>query len=218
MSGASPSEGIGVPHAEVVVAAVQELAGLRPIFHSEADFQLAFAWTVQQRNPKARVRLETRPVPSLPWRVDCDLSIGGIRHFVEVKYKTAKVDVEVKGETFTLPHHGAHLVGRYDVVADLARVERLTVEVQGAVGHVVALSNDPMYWRVPSRPPGSDAAFRIHEGAALRGMRDWTGAPGTRAHRKEPIPLDGDYQCRWRDYSALAGKQWRWLHLFVDRR
>jgi hypothetical protein len=33
----------------------------RPVFHPEADFQLAFAWELQRAHPSARIRLETRP-------------------------------------------------------------------------------------------------------------------------------------------------------------
>lgn len=41
------------------------LAARRPIFHSEADFQHAFAWQVQIDHPDARIRLETRPRPGV---------------------------------------------------------------------------------------------------------------------------------------------------------
>lgn len=35
------------------------LARLRPVFHSEADFQQAFAWEARVLDPSLRVRLET---------------------------------------------------------------------------------------------------------------------------------------------------------------
>lgn len=35
--------------------ALRTLAQLRPVFHSEADFQLALAWHVQQQDPKMLV-------------------------------------------------------------------------------------------------------------------------------------------------------------------
>lgn len=40
---------------------LRELPRLRLVFHSEADFQLALAWQVQQHDPAMLVRLETRP-------------------------------------------------------------------------------------------------------------------------------------------------------------
>jgi len=39
------------------------LARVRPLFHSEADFQHAFAWQLHSADPDARIRLETRPRP-----------------------------------------------------------------------------------------------------------------------------------------------------------
>jgi hypothetical protein len=44
-----------------VGAAVTALAADRPVFHSEADLQLALAWQLQEADPTARIRLETRP-------------------------------------------------------------------------------------------------------------------------------------------------------------
>ena len=51
------------------------LAGLsakRPVFHSEADFQHAFAWEVHLLDPRIEVRLETHPEPNV--RLDLLLS------------------------------------------------------------------------------------------------------------------------------------------------
>jgi hypothetical protein len=40
---------------------LQALASDRPLFHSEADFQFALAWHIQQAIPVAQIRLEYRP-------------------------------------------------------------------------------------------------------------------------------------------------------------
>lgn len=48
--------------ADDVIALLPGLAGERPVFHSEADFQQALAWAVHVAHPGLRVRLETRPV------------------------------------------------------------------------------------------------------------------------------------------------------------
>ena len=44
------------------VTLMATLAAKRPAFASEADFQLALGWLIQERHPAARVRLEYRPV------------------------------------------------------------------------------------------------------------------------------------------------------------
>ncbi len=41
--------------------ALGRLSAVRPIFHSEADFQHALAWTIQLQHPDATIRLEIRP-------------------------------------------------------------------------------------------------------------------------------------------------------------
>ena len=60
------------------------LARVRPLFHSEADFQHAFAWQLRSAHPDARIRLETRPRPGV--RLDVMALIGGRRVAVELKY------------------------------------------------------------------------------------------------------------------------------------
>lgn len=57
----------GVDLVRQLAAVMGDLAGLRPVFHSEADFQLALAWQVQHADPHATVRLETRPSPVSTW-------------------------------------------------------------------------------------------------------------------------------------------------------
>jgi hypothetical protein len=39
----------------LVAEAMDELACARPLFHSEADFQLALGWTIQAQHPAARI-------------------------------------------------------------------------------------------------------------------------------------------------------------------
>lgn len=41
--------------------------GGRPVFHSEADFQYAFAWELQRTSPSVQIRLETLPVRASTW-------------------------------------------------------------------------------------------------------------------------------------------------------
>jgi len=72
------------------------------VFHSEADFQQAFAWEVRTQDPTVRVRLETRPAPGL--RLDLLLisKDGQRRTAVELKYLTRLWTGEFAGERFEL--------------------------------------------------------------------------------------------------------------------
>lgn len=128
---------------------LRRLAVARPVFHSEADLQHAFAWQAHLAQPGGRVRLETQPVPGL--RLDVLISSGdGSSHSaVELKYLTRGWVGGVAGERFALKNHGAQDIRCYDVVKDMQRVESVVSGRPDWNGAVVCLTNDPSYWRKP---------------------------------------------------------------------
>jgi hypothetical protein len=181
------------------------LAAARPVFHSEADFQLAFAWQVQLMDPAMRVRLETRPAPGL----HLDLAFGrpdlGRSSAVELKYLTRKWIGEVYGERYELKDHGAQDNRSYDVVKDICRVEQFVVSGIVTDGTVIVLTNDGAYWRPPKVNDVADAAaFRTGEGVVLNGRRHWVkDRTGSGSERESPLELRGRYVLHWADYSTL---------------
>ncbi len=200
-------------------AVLARLAALRPVFHSEADFQQAFAWEVRMQDPTVHVRLETRPAPGM--RLDLLLtSEDGLRRSaVELKYLTRLWTGEHAGERFELKDQGAQDIRAHDVVKDIVRVEKFVAAMPGSNGAVVCVGNDPSYWNAPThgRPTNADA-FRLHEGVVLHGTRAWgplTGA-GTSRGREEPLPLVGTYRMAWSDYSALPGPRGVFRTLVVE--
>lgn len=90
---------------------LERLAGTRPLFHSEADFQHALAWQIQLDNPTASVRLETRPQRGI--HLDVLIQLGGERIAIELKYLVARFEGVVGGELFDLPNQGAHDISRH---------------------------------------------------------------------------------------------------------
>lgn len=195
------------------------LAARRPIFHSEADFQLALAWEVQLSLPKAQIRLEKR-VANKP-RIELDVLIlaEGRRMALELKYPKHKIEVEVSGELFALPT-GASDVERYDVWRDVVRLERLCAEGTVDEGCALVLTNSPAFWSPPPRSvrTGYDA-FRVHSGREASGTLDWgpTAGPGTRAGRTQPLTLADAYIMRWRSFSEVGtpGVELRYLPIMV---
>jgi hypothetical protein len=180
------------------------LAVRRPVFHSEADFQHAFAWQVQLEHPEARIRLETRPRPGV--RLDVLVVLNGRRIALELKYLLRRLTVTVDDELFDLPSQGAQDVRRYDFIKDISRLEVLRADDAADDCFAVALTNDPSYWNATQREDVTDAAFRIPEGRQLAGVVEWaahTGA-GTMRGRESSIPLRGAYALEWRDYSRLS--------------
>jgi hypothetical protein len=193
------------------------LARGRPLFHSEADFQHAFAWQLHSAYPDARIRLETRPRPGM--RLDIMALIDGRRVAVELKYLLRHLTTTVEDEIFNLPFQSAQDVRRYDFLKDLARLEVLLGDGIADDGFAVALTNDPSYWQGGNRQDVADAAFRLGEGREVAGALAWaahTGA-GTMRGRESAIELTGRYELRWRDFSRLEGGRYgSFLYLIVQ--
>ena len=197
-----------------------ELALRRPVFHSERDFQHAFALQLQLRHPRAQIRLEPRPRRGV--HLDLLIHASGERTAVELKYPLAGFQGAAGGESFDLPHQSANDIGRHDVIGDIVRVETLLADGYADRGYVLVLTNDGSYWRSSPRPDTIDAAFRIHEGRVLEGTLSWAARAGrgTTSGRDIPLALTGQYPCHWRDYSqatASSGRlaQFRYLLLAV---
>jgi hypothetical protein len=78
------------------------IANKRPIFHSEADFQHAFAWEIHQKLPNASVRLEL-PVQVKNQYLHIDVWIKNPNEVlaVELKYKTRGLSVHFRRRTIS---------------------------------------------------------------------------------------------------------------------
>ncbi len=113
------------------------LAAERPIFHSEADFQHAFAWLLHREYPELAVRLEV-PLRVGEKTIHVDLLAAGVQTIaVELKYKTRAVGVDVAGEEFRVSSHAAQDLGRYDFIKDIERLELLAKARRCVVGYAV---------------------------------------------------------------------------------
>lgn len=150
---------------------LKELAGKRPIFHSEADFQFALAWKIKELCNVKDVRLEY-PFPrnNETWYVDIVVILHDRTMVpIELKYKRAKLPdfkIEQDGytETFDLKNHVARDFGRYDCLKDLYRVERIVEsgkENWASEGYVVWLTNDKNYWE-ETKSGARDKDFSLH--------------------------------------------------------
>lgn len=188
--------------------ALKALAAQRPVFHSEADLQIALAWQFQTQDPLMRVRLETRPEAGVHLDIACTRPDLGQFTAIEVKYLTRLWSGDVSEEHYDLKNHGAQDIRGYDVVKDIYRVERFITGRPGCNGAAIVLSNDPYYWRPRSTPADTTnaAAFRLNEGVVLSGLRAWgpkTGA-GTSKNREDALHLQGTYTLRWQDFATIG--------------
>jgi hypothetical protein len=182
----------------MLAAVLPALADKRPVFHSEADFQLALAWEIQTLHPGSQIRLEPRLLDEPHIELDILVMIEGSRLGLELKYLRAQLDTTISGERFALiPSED---VDRYDSLKDIARLERLVDERVIAAGALVIVSNHRGIWG-PSQTgrPTSFDAFRFHDGTTLHGALEWgtTAGTGTRSGRESPIVLSGIYAPAW---------------------
>ena len=188
---------------------VRTLAAHRPLFHSEADFQHAFAWELHLRFPDGTIRLE-RPMNSALGllHVDVTAELEGRIHAFELKYKTRATAARVGSEVYELQDHGGQPLGRYDFAKDVARMESVVDGLPGSVACAIMLTNDSAYWSEPRGADDTSAAFSLADGKVLFGRLDWSSSTslGTKRKREQPIDLRGRYMVRWQDYSEISSR------------
>ncbi|ATG51174.1 hypothetical protein CFK38_06270 [Brachybacterium vulturis] len=212
-----------------VHAVMSELSNKRPVFHSEADFQHAFAQLLAEKFTGLDVRLEMpyraigSPAPNLRTVVDlyCREPAGEGVTAIEFKYRTREWHGNVPGEKFRLLDHSATDLGRRDFVHDIERLERWSQDA-GGTAFAILLTNDDAYWSAPNgRLPTNDAAFRIHEGVTLFGELRWA----KNLYPENAHTLTGHFVMAWKDYSDLSvyeearskGNQLRYVVAAVER-
>ena len=191
---------------ENINIAIKDLSEKRKIFHSEADFQFAFAWELQKVLPKAEIRLEYCPAYAKDMHIDIYVIENGATYPIELKYKTKLFDDDVNGEYFYLKNHGAQDCGRYDFFADIKRIEDIKNNTQSnfKAGYAIMLTNEPSYWKKSFNDDTIDADFKIHDGRDIYGTLSWSEkAGGTTKGRNQPIKLEGKYTMHWQNFSDI---------------
>ena len=190
---------------------MQALARRRTVFHSEADFQHAFAWEIHRSVPECDIRLEV-PVRATSSVIHLDLlarSPSG-QMAIELKYKTRSLTAAINGEDFILASHAAQDLGRYDFFKDLTRIEAFVQAGPERTGYAIFLTNDSAYWKAPSAVGHGYAGFAMNDGRDVSGNLCWgeRASEGTRRGRQEDVGIRGCYRLQWMPYSSLAAKSY----------
>ena len=191
---------------------LKSLANLRPVFHSEADLQHAFAWQLHMDYPRLKIRLEypfdseddkTNHIDVLSFDENETIAF-------ELKHKTAQFLIPLDGEVFYLKGHYAQDLGRYDFVKDIERLEKYVTRNKNSTGYAILLTNDSAYWN-PSRKEDSVCdQFRLTDQRLITGELSWTetAGKGTIKGREAPVKLEGPYTCNWRDYYVFQESEY----------
>lgn len=202
-------------------ALLKKLANRRPLFHSEADFQHAFAWLIHEKFPDARIRLEypVKLESGNTIRLDLWVEINGTRYAIELKYNTRWFQSEVSGELYHLRNQSAQDLGRYGFIKDVQRLEQIA-KSENATGYAIMLTNDRGYWSASANTATIDAAFRLHENRQVTGEMRWAAhaSPGTIKGIDKPITLEGSYIIQWHEYSKVSdgsAGQFRYIALEI---
>lgn len=186
------------------------LAGQRPVFHSEADFQHALAWKIHQSLPSALVRLELPVQVNQQFlHIDIWVACQDTILAIELKYKTRGLAIQVGNEQYRLKDQSAQDIGRYDFVKDVQRLEQVTLAHPNVTGYAILLTNDSAYWTKPPSHSTADADFRLHDGRVLKGILAWgiNASAGTMKGREQPLQLRGEYYLHWSDYSHPSAER-----------
>ena len=186
---------------------IEALAKDRKLFQSEADFQFAFAWKIQQRFPDAKVRLERGfhlPDSTKMAYVDIWVEIADKKFPIELKYKTRTYKATDKtGEDISLKTHSAWDVGRHSYLKDIERIENYSSADGFERGFAIMLTNDKHYYDPKFAPSGTtDEDFVIHDGTVVHGHQEmawhsekkWATSLGN-------ITLMRDYPMKWEHFS-----------------
>ncbi|MGY1631872.1 hypothetical protein ACI784_09230 [Geodermatophilus sp. SYSU D01186] len=202
-----------------VAEVMTRLATVRPVFHSEADFQHAFGQALHGLAESISIRLEVPQGYSPQGRAEyLDVLCFGPqgRTAIEFKYFTAPWTGVVPAhdgpgdETFQLRNHAAIDLARRNYVFDIARLERFCAVQPGTNGAAIMLSNARGLWWPPGDDPGTrDRDFRIHDGVDLSGTLEWGGGD----YPDNTRDLSGSYRMAWQPYSDLPGTrgEFRWV-------
>ncbi|MHA1819229.1 MAG: hypothetical protein ACTSU2_03450 [Promethearchaeota archaeon] len=200
---------------------LESLSEIRPIFHSERDFQFAFAWQLKKLYNNLDVRLEKRfDILNKPYYVDIFAKTNKDFIIFELKYFTQNFKIAYNGEDYNLKYQSAEDIGRYDYLKDVMRIETIVensdmINLTG-IGYAIALTNNPGFWKPSRKEEVIDKDFRIDEKRGnIGGKLTWKNNPseGTTNGRNEPIILKRRYILKWNEFSDLGGKYGRFRYL-----
>lgn len=170
----------------------------RFIFHSEADFQFQLAWKIKEiEKENAEVFLEY-PFGEDKDRIYVDIVVkkGNKLIPIELKYKTKKLNAELRDIKFNLQNQSAANNARYDYCSDIERVESLRNEKEFEEGYVIMLTNDANY--LSNEKDNYHKDFYIGHNMIKSGTLERSDERTTdRGKREKPIVLKGSYELNW---------------------
>ncbi len=161
---------------------IEKLKKERELFHSEDDLKFALAFILKELYPNFHIRLEKpqninmlkRNDENKKARAPIDIimvnSKTGELIPIELKYKTAKLNIKKGNEIYDLTNHGAKDIGRFSFRKDIFRIEQfIQLNKKSNQGFVLIITNDSGYYSQDiSKKNVLDSHFSFHHGASIK--------------------------------------------------
>lgn len=208
-----------------IIHILKELSIDRPIFCSEADFQLELAYRIKnylKRNDNdVTVLLEYyQQYADKSMYIDILVIIGDKWYPIELKYKTKSntdasnyLKYDDKGIEFPLKNHVAQNINCYSYLLDVHRIEEVknNIGIKFKRGFAIMLTNDDCYWKGPRKDSNSNKYnchynnFIIAEDKKIPiGKLEWDEGIGNKTKNKYPsFTIVHNHDKFWIDYSEL---------------
>ena len=195
----------------------------RSVFHSEADFQLEFGLYLMKRGYKVRLEKGFKRI-GIYQKIELDMELDGCIA-IELKYKSAELNVDFGDETFELKQHGATNLGRFDAIDDARRVRSLVDahETKITKGFTIFLTNDRDYWmNNAQRTMSKNFALVESRKFGKSGQLDWhskslnvNSVSTNRMAPYAPIQIDFNDEINWYDFSKIDNTKSGFFRFFV---
>jgi hypothetical protein len=198
-----------------LVFALEELSKKRPVFHSEADFQLELATHLSSKGFNVRLEKSYSRV-GIYKKIELDVELND-SIAIELKYKTIDRDFLNDGEDYKLKNHGAQNLGRFDFFEDVRRLQSLKNCGKIKSGFVIFLTNDPLYWRKMIRRNLSSQFDMSERIIPSKSQLTWLGNPSvgsvtsTRLGNHLPILIENEITLKWMKYSTLSNMDFKFV-------
>jgi len=208
-----------------IIQALNTLSKVRPVFHSEADFQHELAHKLAIKGFNCRLEKPySIMVNCEEIRAELDILVvenGQNETAIELKYVKKRYAGIHSDEHFDLAESWSANLSRFDCFADFQRVSALVNAGKATKGFCIFLTNKENAWNHDVTASGNlGSQFSIHEGRVLVAgeILNWIGNPhegnvGTkRLPPYCPIEINQNVKLKWIDYSN-SGTCFRYLLL-----
>jgi hypothetical protein len=187
-----------------LISYMNELAQLRPVFHSEADFQHELASVIKSKNRMVRLERPFKIASEKSVKFELDLEIDN-SVAIELKYKKASFKWVLGSEEFDLHADLAITNSRYDVVYDAKRVRDLVKQKTHTLGFTIFLTNTKEYWELDAM--GTKASqFDLTDKRKFRMGETVSLIESKTIKRSKPFKIEFNETLEWIQYSEVKNK------------